>query len=617
MCGITGVALTSGAIRPPLESMYVTLSHRGPDDRGLYWSDDGLVGLAQCRLAVIDLSAAAHQPMSDASKRIWITFNGEIYNFRDLRHELEGRGHRFTSHSDTEVVIEAYREWGDAFLTRLEGMFALALYDSAQRRLLLARDRAGEKPLFYFHGGGALLFASELKAFTADPAFPRVIDPLALEFYLTYGYVPGEMCIFRGTGKLAPGHALSFDLDGGTMRTWAYWSLPEPPRVCEDGEVLLDELDRLLEQSVRRQLVADVPVGVLLSGGVDSSLVTAMAARVSPRTVKTFTISFPGFSGHDEAPFARLVAEHFGTEHVELAAEPATVELLPLLARQYDEPIADHSMVPTYLVSKLVRREATVALGGDGGDELFGGYHHYQWVLREERLRRYVARPIRRVAGAIASGLLPVGTRGRNHIIGLSHDTGYSIAHINVYFDRRTRQALLRGLGTSVDGAPERYRAGLTNPGYSPIRRATEADFRTTMVDGYLVKVDRASMLNSLEIRAPFLDVPLIEFAFSRVPDDLKVTEQERKILLRRLGSRLLPPQLDLKRKQGFTMPLDAWFAGEWGRFLEATVRESDVFDRKTVEALLAGQRRGRVGAHRIYALAFFELWRREYKATL
>jgi len=597
--------------------MYVTLSHRGPDDRGLYWSEDGRVGLAQCRLAVIDLSAAAHQPMSDASKHVWITFNGEIYNFRELRRELECRGHRFNSHSDTEVVIEAYREWGDAFLTRLEGMFALALYDSKQRRVILARDRAGEKPLFYFHAGGALLFASELKALTADPNFPRVIDPLALDFYLTYGYVPGEMCIFRGTNKLAPGHALSFDLDRGTMRTWSYWSLPDPPDGREDDEVLLDELDRLLEQSVRRQLVADVPVGVLLSGGVDSSLVTAMAARVSSRTVKTFTISFPGFAGLDEAPFARLVAEHFGTEHVELAAEPATVELLPMLAKQYDEPIADHSMVPTYLVSKLVRREATVALGGDGGDELFGGYHHYQWILREERLRRYVARPIRRAAGAVASHLLPVGTRGRNHIIGLSHDTGYSIAHINVYFDRRTRQALLRGVDATVDGAPERYRAGLTNAGYSPIRRATEADFRTTMVDGYLVKVDRASMLNSLEIRAPFLDAPLIDFAFSRVPDDLKVTEQERKILLRRLGGRLLPPQLDLKRKQGFTMPLDAWFAGEWGRFLEATVRESDVFDRKTVESLLAGQRRGRVGAHRIYALAFFELWRREYKATL
>jgi asparagine synthase (glutamine-hydrolysing) len=377
---------------------------------------------------------------------------------------------------------------------------------------------------------------------------------------------------------------------------------------------LLDELEQRLEAAVRRQLVADVPVGILLSGGVDSSLVTAMAARVSSRPVKTFTISFPGHAG-DEAPFARMVAEHFGTDHAELAAEPATLELIPMLARQYDEPIADHSMVPTYLVSRLVRRHATVALGGDGGDELFGGYHHYQWLLREERLRSYAPRPLRRLAGTAAAHLLPVGTRGRNHIIGLSHDTGYSIAHINVYFDQRTRKALLRPTGFAIDGVPERYRATLTDPHDSPVRRGTEADFRTTMADDYLVKVDRASMLNSLEIRAPFLDVPMIEFAFGRVPDDLKVTERGRKILLRRLGAKVLPPQLDLTRKQGFTMPIDQWFQGEWGRFMEATLRRSELFDRKTVDSLIASA--ARVGAHRIYALAFFELWRREYGATL
>jgi len=595
--------------------MYTALTHRGPDDHGLHWSDDRRVGLAQCRLAVIDLSAAAHQPMSDATGTVWITFNGEIYNFRDVRRELEARGRRFRSASDTEVVVEAYCEWGDDFLARIHGMFALAIHDSGRKRLLLARDRAGEKPLFYRCAGGQLSFASELKALLADPAFPRVIDPQSLDFYLAYGYVPGTMSIFKGTRKLGQGEALSFDLAGGALRTWRYWELPEASSVRASDDELLDELEQRLEAAVRRQLVADVPVGILLSGGVDSSLVTAMAARVSPRPVKTFTISFPGHAAHDEAPFARIVAQHFGTDHTELPAEPATLELIPMLARQYDEPIADHSMVPTYLVSRLVRRHATVALGGDGGDELFGGYHHYQWLLREERLRSYAPRPLRRLAGAAAAHLLPVGTRGRNHIIGLSHDTGYSIAHINVYFDQRTRKALLRPAGVALDGVPERYRAALTDPHDSPVRRGTEADFRTTMADGYLVKVDRASMLNSLEIRAPFLDVPMIEFAFGRVPDALKVTERERKILLRRLGAKLLPPQLDLTRKQGFTMPIEQWFAGEWGRFMEATLRRSDVFDRKTVDSLIASS--ARVGAHRIYALAFFELWRREYGATL
>jgi len=616
MCGITGFALANDSAAPPLERMYTTLSHRGPDDRGIYVSADGRVGLAQCRLAVIDLSAAAHQPMSDASGTVWITFNGEIYNFKDVRRELESRGRRFRSASDTEVVVEAYCEWGEEFLSRLHGMFALAIYDGGRRRLLLARDRAGEKPLFYRHAGGKLSFASELKALLADPAFPRTIDVRSLDFYLAYGYVPGEMSIFEGTAKLGQGEALTFDLAGGTLRKWRYWRLPEAGAARASEEELIEELDHRLEAAVRRQLVADVPVGILLSGGLDSSLVTAMAARVSSRPVKTFTISFPGHAGHDEAPFARMVANHFGTEHAELAAEAATLELLPMLARQYDEPIADHSMVPTYLVSRLIRREATVALGGDGGDELFGGYHHYQWLLREERLRGYAPRPLRRLAGAAASHLLPVGTRGRNHIIGLSNDTGYSIAHINLYFDARTRRALLRPHGVSLDRVPERYRAALTDPDDSPLRRGMETDFRTTMADDYLVKVDRASMLNSLEIRAPFLDVPVVEFAFGRVPDELKVTERERKILLRRLGARLLPPQLDLTRKQGFTMPIDNWAQGEWGRFMEATLRQSDSFDRKTVDALIAGQRRGRVGAHRMYALAFFELWRREYGAT-
>jgi asparagine synthase (glutamine-hydrolysing) len=616
MCGIAGFALRERA-PIPLEAMNATMEHRGPDDRGLWRSEDGRVGLAQCRLAILDLTPLGHQPMTTGGGEVTVTFNGEIYNFIDLRHELESHGHQFRSRSDTEVLLAAYRQWGDAFLTRLNGMFALCLHDRARRRVLLARDRAGEKPLFYHLSPRGLTFASELKALMADPAFPRRVSPRALDFYLAYGYVPGEMCMLEGTHKLGQGMALAFALDSGATTTWRYWELPPPPQSASCAEDLVDELEVLLRDAVRRQLIADVPVGVLLSGGVDSSLVTALAAQASSRPVKTFTISFPGYGAFDEAPFARIVAERFGTEHHEFAAEPANVELLPRLVRQYDEPIGDHSMVPTFLVSRLVRREAKVALGGDGGDELFGGYTHYSWLLREERLRSYAPKIVRRLA-ARAAARLPAGIRGRNHIIGLGGDTGDSIAHINVFFDRFTRQRLLRGRAQRERGeSPEAYRASLAPASYPPVRRAAETDFRTTMVDAYLVKVDRASMLNSLEVRAPLLDHRLIDFAFGRVPDCLKANESERKILLRRLAARVLPPELDLRRKHGFSMPLDRWFDGEWGRFMTSVLRESDTFDRATVESLIKEQGRGRTNATRLFALTFFELWKREYRVSL
>jgi asparagine synthase (glutamine-hydrolysing) len=618
MCGITGVVQPAGA-SAPLEAMNATMQHRGPDDRGVVWSPDGRVGLAQCRLAILDLSPGGHQPMSDASGEVWITFNGEIYNFRELRTALEERGHHFRSASDTEVVIESYREWGEDFVKHLNGMFALALYDSRVRRVVLARDRAGEKPLFYRIAGGRMTFASELKALMADPAFPRRVDLRSLDFYLAYGYVPRELCIFEGVKKLRAAEILTYDIDTGTTRSREYWHLPEPPSIIAPAGELERELEGLLEDSVRRQLVADVPVGVLLSGGVDSSLITALAARVSSRPVKTFTISFPGHGASDEGPFARMVASYFGTDHTEMPAEPATVDLLPLIARQYDEPMADSSAIPTYLLSRLVRNQAKVALGGDGGDELFGGYPHYSWLLREERLRSYVPAPARQGAGWVAAHLVPVGTRGRNHAIGLAHDTGYSIAQINVYFDRLTRSRLLRAYGFSPAEAqtPERYRESLSNPRHSVVRRGTETDFMTTMTDAYLVKVDRASMLNSLEIRAPFLDHRLIDFAFGRVPDVLKATESERKILLRRVAGRLLPPALDLTRKQGFSMPLGTWFRGEWGTYIEKVLREGHSFDRPTVDSILRGQRKGRENTARLYALVMFELWRREYNVVL
>jgi asparagine synthase (glutamine-hydrolysing) len=623
MCGIVGsVAVRGGLSLDAVIAMRDTLRHRGPDDEGAWCSADRRVALGHRRLAIIDLSAAGRQPMADAANDLQVVFNGEIYNYRELRRELEDLGHRFRTATDTEVILEAYREWDLDCLRRLNGMFAFGLYDSRVERLLLARDPAGEKPLFYRASGESIHFASELKALFSDAACPRVMDLEALEHYLAFGYVPGRNCLVHGIDKLTQGHALSFELRSGDLHTWPYWTLPVAASNSSTAsdEDLIDRAERLLADSVRSRMIADVPVGVMLSGGVDSSLVTAMAARASSQPIKTFTVTFPGHGAFDEGPFARMVARYFGTEHVELVAEPATVDLLPTLARQYDEPIADSSMVPTYLVSRLIRREATVALGGDGGDELFGGYPHHSWVQQQARTGAWMPKPLRDVARAATTTLIPVGIKGRNYLLGLTAEAPANLVQFNIMFDADARRRLLRPVrgDAAPNDAPEQYKAALCRPDESVLRQITALDFQTYLVDDILVKVDRASMLCALEVRAPFLDPKLISFAFEQVPDRLRANARERKILLRRLAQRLLPSSLDLTRKQGFALPLSNWFKGDWGRVLKDVLSgPGALFDQQTVSQLLKGQHFGFANTHRLFALGMIELWRREYRIEI
>ncbi|HEY0872216.1 MAG TPA: asparagine synthase (glutamine-hydrolyzing) [Vicinamibacterales bacterium] len=621
MCGIAGFAGREALLnRERLSRMIAAVAHRGPDDSGEWWSDDGQVGLAHRRLAVIDLSPGGHQPMHDASGRLTIVLNGEIYNYRELRESLAARGHTFRSQSDTEVVLAAYREWADACVEHLEGMFAFALHDAEARRLLIARDRVGEKPLYYRNVPGGIAFASELKALLEDETCERVLDLSSVDTYLTYGYVPGERSILEGIRKLRAAHVLTFDGRTGEVACRRYWNLPvhDPDRHSRLDD-LVDRLEALLTASVKRQMVADVPVGVLLSGGIDSGLIVALATRASSGPVKTFNVSFPGHGGFDEAPFARALADHFGTDHVELRAEDAPTDLLTSLARQFDEPLADSALVPTAMISALIRRHATVALSGDGGDELFGGYPHYQWLMQSERIRRLTPGWMREGV-ARAAEALPPGTRGRNHAIGLRRDTTRSIALVNVYFDRASRRRLL--VPDVTDGhatcESEAYRVCECTPGASLMRQALEADFRTTLVDGYLVKVDRASMLHALEVRAPWLDHRIVEFAFREVPDELRVTHRELKVLPRALARRLLPAGFATRRKQGFTMPLRAWFSGEWGARAERILKDApaSLFAPAEIDRLLQAQRRGFDNTGRIFALTMFELWRREYRVA-
>jgi len=618
MCGIVGFASDAPGNRAWLVAGRDSLAHRGPDDAGLWLSEQGHVGLAQRRLAIIDLSPAGHQPMADVAGELRITFNGEIYNFADLRTELVAKGHVLRSSSDTEVILAAYREWGVECLARLNGMFAFALYDARNRTLFLARDRAGEKPLFYTLQSGALRFASELKALMADRDLARRIDPEALDFYLAMSFVPGDRCILEGVHKLPPAHALLFDVARGEARVWRYWQLPEPPQEARhDGHGLLGELEALLEDAVRRQLVADVPVGVLLSGGVDSSLVTAMAARSASR-VKTFTVRFPGYGAFDETEHARLVARHFGTEHLELEAAATTVELLPRLAAQFDEPMVDSSMIPTYLVSRLVREHCTVALGGDGGDELFAGYTHYSRLLWIQEQLGWIPLALRRLVASAGAGVLPLGAKGRNYLPALAADRERDVPPIGYLFDRPARSRLM-SRWPHWRLAAEAIRQERVPRQAQLLQRATRMDFENYLAEDLLVKVDRASMLTSLEVRAPLLDYRIVEFAFGRVPAALRATATSRKILLKQLAARVLPPEFDRLRKQGFSIPLASWLeSGPWLElFREVLLDANGLFAREAVQRLFAGQAAGRNNGERLFGLVLFELWRREYRATL
>jgi asparagine synthase (glutamine-hydrolysing) len=558
--------------------------------------------------------------MLDAMGELCCVFNGEIYNFQELRRELEEKGHIFRSRTDTEVILAAYCEWGTDCLKRFNGMFAFGLYDAVRRRLFLARDRAGEKPLYYSLANGALRFASEMKALMADPSFPRHLDAEALECYLAFGFVPGERCILQGTRKLPPAHALTFDLESGKLSVWQYWQLPPAPETngrSVDEFALLFELEQLLEDAVRRQLVADVPVGVLLSGGVDSSLITAMAVRAS-RKLQTFTIRFPGYGRLDETEHARLIARHFDIHHVELEAQPTSSELLPRLARQFDEPVVDSSMIPTFLVSQLVRQHCTVALGGDGGDELFAGYEHYRRLLWMQVHLEWVPHWLRAAISIGAKHFLPVGLKGRNWLQASGVDFKADLPLIAASFDVTTRQRLMVQ-HPSWPILAETVLKGRVPRTPDLLQRASRMDFFNYLAEDLLVKVDRASMLNSLEVRAPMLDYRLIEFAFAKVPSHLKASPQDKKILLKRLAARVLPPAFDLQRKQGFSIPLGAWLkAGSFRELFHEVLLESNgFFDQRTVRGLLQGQDHGRRNGERLFGLVMFELWRREYGATL
>ena len=602
---------------PLVRRMAETLRHRGPDDDGFHVSPHCVLG--HRRLKIIDLSPLGRQPMSNEDGSVWVSFNGEIYNYLDLRAELLRTGHTLRSQSDTEVLVHLYEAEGDSFLQRLNGMFALALWDERRRRLLLARDRFGKKPLYYFFDGKRLLFGSEPKAVLADESVPREIDREALSQYLALGYIPCPRTIFKGIRKLPPASCLVVELDREGARLLGperYWELRYCPDATLTEEDCVDQIRHLIRDAVRIRMYSDVPLGAFLSGGLDSSTVVAGMVEVAERPVETFSIGFDQES-HDELPFAERVARHLGTNHHTFRCRPDALEVLPTLVHHYDEPFADSSAVPTYYVSKIAREHVTVALSGDGGDEIFAGYTRYDSGLQRWQFARSFVGGVAQGALRVLSELYPKELRGWGILYRHSLPPVASyVADLSIYQPVQ-RHALLRSqTGDTPNGVPLRLFEELA-------RKAGSSDFLSQMQymdqmvylpDDILVKVDRASMAVSLETRAPLLDYRLAEL-MATVPDTLRYREDTRKYLLKKAVAGRLPDEIIYRSKMGFAVPLKDWFRQEAGDFAHETLlsqraRERGFFQTAEVRRLLEGHRAsGRDFASKIWALLFFELW--------
>jgi asparagine synthase (glutamine-hydrolysing) len=617
VCGICGLVSAAGAAPPELaalEAMNECLVHRGPDSRGVVV--EGLGGLAARRLSIIDLQRG-DQPIANEDETIWVVQNGEIYNHAALRDELLRAGHRMrTDHSDTEVLVHLYEEHGVGFAERLRGMFAIAIWDSRERRLVLARDRFGIKPLHYsFVGDGALAFASELKALVQAPGFSREIDPDAVEAFLAFNSIPAPLTIYRGARKLAPGHVLVWRPGGGGEPVIERFARPAPamPAAATPGEVL-----EALRDSVRAHLVSDVPVGVLLSGGVDSSALAALAATESGEPISTFSIGFEE-QGFDETARAKLVAQRYGTDHHELIVRPDAVELLPKLAEAFDEPFADSSALPTWLVSELAAQHVKVALSGEGGDELFGGYYTYVADLLAPRVGRIAAaaRPLIELLPSSSARAASFDYKAKRFARAAALPALEAHHGWKEIFSDDARAALLDGrrgadpLGVYRDMYSE-------TEGVPELARLQDVDLNVYLPSDLLVKTDRASMAHSLEARVPFLDVAVADLAL-RLPTRQKVRGFQKKVLLRKAVEPLLPREVVHGRKQGFSIPAAAWLRGSLEPFARevlapARIREQGWFDPDVVTALLDRHVAGREDLSRqLWGLMAFSLWHDRY----
>jgi asparagine synthase (glutamine-hydrolysing) len=644
MCGITGF-ITNDQFESFSRSLPVataSLAHRGPDDSGIYVDSFAGVGLGHRRLSILDLSPLGHQPMISDDDMVRIVFNGEVYNFKVLRKELENAGHQFRSDSDTEVVLKAYLEWGTECLRRFIGMFALAIWDGRSRQLFLARDQQGIKPLYYYHHGGNLIFASELKGILAFKGVAKILDTEAIPLFLHYQYIPSPRTIYQHIFKLLPGHFLICDSETFRIHPWA-----ETPNVSSKRSSLLgmsgsesaciDQLQEILTQAVSDQIVSDVPIGALLSGGIDSSLVAAIMQQVSSRPVRTFSIGFME-SKFNEAPWAAKIAACLGTSHTELyVTSKDALSVIPRLPEIYDEPFADASAIPSFLVSQLTRSHVTVALSGDGGDEQFCGYTRY-WATQTMSsgfqrlpgpLRIWLYKCLSLIptpfVETLYNRLQPVllpAFRSANFpdkwqklIAQMSHTDLQSLYRVSVCLWDMDRVKQLTGCFPESSRFEQVFDQTTDWPTLSRLMRV---DQQTYLTDAMLVKVDRASMAAGLEIRVPLLDQRVVEYA-SRIPEEFLFQKGQGKHILRRLLSRYIPAALFERPKMGFAIPVSRWLRGELEPMLldylaEERLKREGIFDASVVAAMVSDHLSGRANhPHRLWALLMWEMWREKW----
>ena len=614
MCGIVGSASTTKKIdKEWLRSASKALYHRGPDDHGKWISDNYRVGLAHRRLSIIDVTKNASQPFVNHTNDAVIIFNGEIYNYLELRSELKETGYIFKSNSDTEVLLNSYHKWGYNCLKKINGIFSFVIYDIIKKKIFAARDICGQKPFYYTFTNDTLYFASEIKSLIINKNIGSNISLDSVDFYLATGHTSSSNSIFKNVNKLKPSQALSFDLFSGELKTWTYW---EPPNLSnlenKSTEIeLIEKLESTIEAAVVSQLRSDVPLGLCLSGGLDSSLITAIAAKHVPK-ISTFTAIFPGYNAYDESKFARIIANEYSTSHNEINLNYPSPDVLSNLTDYYDEPLADSSSIATFLLFEELSKFCKVALGGDGSDELFGGYSHH--LPHKYKLSKYIPSKISKNLYNKLLKYFPIGLKGRNLSYNLFCQESNLIPSYPYIFDFITRSQLL---SNHIN-----YQAISDNSFCYPIEIGSEItsssmknDFLNYLSEDILVKTDRASMGNSLEIRSPFLDKPLIEFSFKYINPTLKASNNTNKVLLKKLASKILPSSLKIERKQGFSVPLSSWLkTGPFRDFIyEVLMDRNCFFNKKAIREILKNQDKGFSNSERIYSLVMFELWRRKY----
>jgi asparagine synthase (glutamine-hydrolysing) len=618
MCGITGEVAADPLDLDLFDAMLDELTHRGPDGRGVYTSDDERVALGSRRLSIIDTSAAGDMPLTNETGDVWIVYNGETYNYQPVREELQARGHEFTSETDTEVILHAYEEWGTDCVERFRGMFVFAIWDEREERLVVARDRLGIKPCYYYDADDRFVFASELKSIVRDPAVPREVDPAAVHDFLLYRYVPAPRSIWQDIRKLPPGHLLVHE--DGTTEITEYWSLDEAVDArraeldrADDPEAVVEGL---LDDAVEEHLVSDVPLSVLLSGGLDSSLVTAFASRHLDET-STYSLGFDGTD--DELPHARVVADAFGTAHTERTLSSQDLsDLAERLMYYYDEPIGDSSIFPTFMIMEAISEEFKVALSGDGGDEAFAGYNWYSRYRRYEALGGFAGLfgALDGLLGAVPSSLdnrYVDAVRSRLEPFDRSGLDRYRQLMAPRFETSEVTELLSDDLAAELSDA-EDVLAARASSGLDSVPDLQRFDAQTFMVDDILVKVDRASMANSLEVRVPFLDHRLLTYTLA-LDEETLFDDGEKKHLLKRVARRVLPESILDREKQGFSAPLDELgFIDDHLHLVRNSRAAADgVFEQDALDALLAASTGSARDQAKLWLLISFELWYREW----